>query len=147
MPPIKKIIYSFLFLFSLSLIGQNNDSKKDYRIEIMTIEKKTKDTIIGSFFEIYSGNKRIKAECCTNFDGIDIFTLNPKDIVKNRIDIKVYGLKCKPYKKKFSIKDDLKTTIYLKYGKTDYNNPKEDFDRMYKKLKIQPEPIECGTVE
>ena len=35
--------------------------------EIMTIEKKTKDTIIGSFFEIYSGNKRIKAECCTNF--------------------------------------------------------------------------------
>jgi len=140
----KKIIYILPLLFSLSIIGQTENSKKKFRIELLTIEKKTKDTLIGSFTEIYSGHKRIKAKCCTDFDGIDIFYIDTKDIVDNSIYMKIYGRKCKPYKKKFSIKDDLKTTVYLKYGKTEYNTKIKDFEMMFKKLNIETDSFNCG---
>ncbi|RDI54796.1 hypothetical protein [Flavobacterium glaciei] len=83
----KKIIYILFLLFSLSIIGQTENLKKNFRVDLLTVEKNTKDTLIGTFTEIYSGNKRIEAKCCTNFDGIDIFYINPKDIVDNRIYI------------------------------------------------------------
>ena len=142
-----KIIYIVFILFSLSIIGQTENIKKDFRVDLLTIEKNTRDTLIGTFTEIYSGNKRIKAECCTDFDGIDIFYINPKDIVDNRIYMKFYGRKCKPYKKKFIIRGDLKTTIYLKYGKTEYNSKIEDFEMMFKKLNIEYDTFKCGTID
>ncbi len=143
----KNIIYILFLLFSLSIIGQTENIKKDFRVDLLTIEKNTRDTLIGTFTEIYSGNKRIKAECCTDFDGIDIFYINPKDIVDNRIYMKFYGRKCKPYKKKFIIRGDLKTTIYLKYGKTEYNTKIKDFEMMFKKLNIEYDTFRCGTVD
>ena len=103
----KKIIYTLFAIFSLSMFGQTENFKRDFRVDLLTIEKKTKDTLIGTFTEVYSGNKRIKAKCCSDFDGIDIFYLNPQDIVDNTIYMKFYARKCKPYKKKFIIKSDL----------------------------------------
>lgn len=133
----KKIIYILSLLVSLSMLGQTENYKKDFRIDLLTIEKNTKDTLIGTFTEVYSGNKKIKARCCSDFDGIDIFYINPLDIVDNTIYMKFYARNCKPSKKKFIIKGDLKTTIYLKYGKTEYTKI-EDFEMMSKKLNIEP---------
>ncbi|MFH6971742.1 hypothetical protein [Flavobacterium petrolei] len=143
----KNIIYTLFVLFSLSIFGQTEKFKKDFRVDLLTIEKNTKDTLIGTFTEVYSGNKRIQAKCCSDFDGIDIFYLNPQDIVDNTIYMKFYARKCKPYKKKFIIKSDLKTTIYLKYGKTDYNTKTDDFLMMFKKLNIEMDTFKCGTVD
>ena len=143
----KNIIYTLFVLFSLSIFGQAEKFKKDFRVDLLTIEKNTKDTLIGTFTEVYSGNKRIQAKCCSDFDGIDIFYLNPQDIVDNTIYMKFYARKCKPYKKKFIIKSDLKTTIYLSYGKTDYNTKIDDFRMMFKKLNIERDTFKCGTVD
>ena len=143
----KNIIYTLFVLFSLSIFGQTEKFKKDFRVDLLTIEKNTKDTLIGTFTEVYSGNKRIQAKCCSDFDGIDIFYLNPKDIVDNTIYMKFYARKCKPFKKKFIIKSDLKTTIYLSYGKTDYNTKIDDFLMMFKKLNIEMDTFKCGTVD
>lgn len=143
----KNIIYILFVLFSLSIFGQAEKFKKDFRVDLLTIEKNTKDTLIGTFTEVYSGNKRIQAKCCSDFDGIDIFYLNPQDIVDNTIYMKFYARKCKPFKKKFIIKSDLKTTIYLSYGKTDYNTKIDDFRMMFKKLNIERDTFKCGTVD
>ncbi|PRZ23937.1 hypothetical protein [Flavobacterium granuli] len=143
----KNTIYTLFVLFSLSIFGQTEKFKKDFRIDLLTIEKNTKDTLIGTFTEVYSGNKRIQAKCCSDFNGIDIFYLNPKDIVDNTIYMKFYARKCKPFKKKFIIKSDLKTTIYLSYGKTDYNTKKDDFLMMFKMLNIERDTFKCGTVD
>lgn len=143
----KNIIYTLFVLFSLSIFGQTEKFKRDFRVDLLTIEKNTKDTLIGTFTEVYSGNKRIQAKCCSDFDGIDIFYLNPQDIVDNTIYMKFYARKCKPYKKKFIIKSDFKTTIYLKYGKTDYNTKIDDFLMMFKKLNIEMDTFKYGTVD
>jgi hypothetical protein len=143
----KNIIYTLFVLFTLSIFGQAEKFKKDFRVDLLTIEKNTKDTLIGTFTEVYSGNKRIQAKCCSDFDGIDIFYLHPQDIVDNTIYMKFYARKCKPYKKKFIIKSDLKTTIYLSYGKTDYNTKIDDFRMMFKKLNIERDTFKCGTVD
>lgn len=143
----KKLLYLFTLIFSFSLIGQNKALDKYFTIDLVTIEKNTKDTLVGSFTEVYSGQKRINASCCTNFDGIHIFYLKQRDIVDNTIYIKIYGQNCKPYMKKFSIKSDLKKVIYLEYGKTDYNNKDKDFNMMFEKLNIKPDSFECGTTE
>ncbi|MEZ7504436.1 hypothetical protein [Flavobacterium sp. Arc2] len=143
----KNVIYILFLLLSLSIIGQTKNIKKNFRVELLTIEKKTKDTLIGTFTEIYSGNKRIEAKCCTDFYGVDIFYIDPEKIVDNRIYMKFYGRRCKTYKKKFIIKGDLKATIYLKYGKTLYNSKIEDFEMMFKKLKIEPYTFKCGTID
>ncbi len=143
----KNIIYTLFVLFSLSIFGQTEKFKKNFRVDLLTIEKNTKDTLIGTFTEVYSGNKRIQAKCCSDFDGIDIFYLNPQDIVDNTIYMKFYARKCKPFKKKFIIKSDLKTTIYLSYGKTDYNTKIDDFLMMFKKLNIEMDTFKCGTVD
>ena len=133
----RKIIYLLLILFSLSMFGQTENFKKDFRVDLLVVEKNTKDTLIGTFTEVYSGNKRILATCCSDFNGIDIFYVKSQDIVNNIIHMKFYGRGCKPVRKKFKIKNDLKTTIYLEYGKTEYNTKTEDFNMMFKKLNIK----------
>ena len=55
-------------------------------------------------------------------------------------------MKCKPFKKKFRVKQDIKTTIYLKYGKTDYNKITDD-EWMRKKLNIEYEIVRCGFID
>jgi hypothetical protein len=47
---------------------------------LLTIEKNTKDTLIGTLLKIILEIKRVQAKCCSDFDGIDIFLLNPQDI-------------------------------------------------------------------
>jgi hypothetical protein len=143
----KNIIYILFLLFSLSVIGQTENIKNEFRVDLLTIEKNTKDTLTGTFTEVYSGNKRIEAKCCTDFNGIDIFYIDPKEIIDNSIDMKFYGRRCKTYKKKFIITGDLKATIYLEYGKTEYNTKIEDFEMMFKKLNIEHDTFKCGTID
>lgn len=80
------------------------------------------------------------------FNGVEILSLNQNDIVDNKIVMKIYGMKCKPIKKKFIVNEDVNTTIYLKYGKTDYNKV-TDYDWMRKKLNIEYEIVKCGFVD
>ncbi|OAB31299.1 hypothetical protein SAMN05444395_101745 [Flavobacterium fryxellicola] len=59
--------------------------------------------------------------------------------------MKFYGRGCKPYTKKLTIKSDLKITVFLKYGKTEYNTKIEDFELMFKKLNVQHFTAKCGS--
>ena len=142
----KTILSLLIIIITVNAVGQNIDSKKDIVFRYLAVEKNTKDTLIGAFTEVFSGNKRIKAKCCTDFDGLERFTLNVNDIVDNKIVMKIYGMKCKPFKKRFIVNGDVKTTIYLKYGKTDYNKV-TDYDWMRKKLNIEYEIVKCGFVD
>ena len=135
-----------LLIITINAVGQNIDSKKDIVFRYLAVEKNTKDTLIGAFTEVFSGNKRIKAKCCTDFNGVEILSLNQNDIVDNKIVMKIYGMKCKPIKKKFIVNENVNTTIYLKYGKTDYNKV-TDYDWMRKKLNIEYEIVKCGFVD
>lgn len=135
----------FILFFSFSLYSQNSDSKEDFRIDLFTIEKKTKDTLAGSIIEVYSGKNRIETDI-TDFDGISIFFLKPQDIINNEIHLKIYGRKCKFFEKKFSLTNDLNINIYLEYGITKYNRP-DQISEMYKKLKIKPREFLCGTID
>jgi hypothetical protein len=136
----KTILSLLIIIITVNAVGQNIDSKKDIVFRYLAVEINTKDTLIGAFTEVFSGNKRILAKCCTDFNGVEILSLNQNDIVDNKIVMKVYGMKCKPIKKKFIVNGDVNTTIYLKYGKTDYNK-KTDYDWMRKKLNIEYEIV------
>jgi hypothetical protein len=142
----KTILSLLIIIIAVNAVGQNIDSKKDIVFRYLAVEINTKDTLIGAFTEVFSGNKRILAKCCTDFNGVEILSLNQNDIVDNKIVMKVYGMKCKPIKKKFIVNGDVNTTIYLKYGKTDYNK-KTDYDWMRKKLNIECEIIKCGFID
>ncbi len=50
----------FVILFSIQTNGQNSTKKKQFRIDLLTVEKTTNDTIISSIIEIYSGEKESK---------------------------------------------------------------------------------------
>jgi hypothetical protein len=104
----------------------------------LTIEKTTKDTLIGSIIEVFSGKKRIETDI-TDFDGISIFYLNSKNIINNKILIKIHGMKCSVFEKEYELTDDLNAKIYLEYGKSEYTNPNQ-LSEMYKKLNIKPKP-------
>ena len=136
----KTILSLLILIITINAVGQNIGSKNDIKFQYLAVEKNTKDTLIGAFTEVFSGNKRILAKCCTDFDGLERFTLNANDIVDNKIIMKIYGMKCKPFKKKFILNGDVKTVIYLKYGKTDYNKITDD-DWMRKKLNIKYEIV------
>ncbi len=45
----KNIIYILFLLFSLSVIGQTENIKNEFRVDLLTIEKNTKDTLTGTF--------------------------------------------------------------------------------------------------
>jgi hypothetical protein len=136
----KTILSLLILIITVNAVGQNIDSKKYIDFRYLAVEKNTKDTLIGAFTEIFSGNKRILAKCCTDFNGVEILSLNQNDIVDNKIVMKIYGMKCKPIKKKFIVNGDVNTTIYLKYGKTDYNKITDD-EWMRKKLNIKYEIV------
>ncbi|MCX2839837.1 hypothetical protein OQ279_17055 [Salinimicrobium sp. MT39] len=141
----KNFSYILFFLLCIQVNGQNPPDRKQFKVDLLTIEKKSKDTLAGSIIEIYSGGKRIETDI-TDFDGISIFYLNESDIVDKKIRLKIYGLKCKFYESTFSIKEDLKKTIYLQYGQTEYNDPHQ-IHKMYEKLNIKPKEFHCGTID
>jgi hypothetical protein len=127
--------------------GQNvTFNKDDIYLELLFIEEKTKDSLPLSIVEIYSGGKRIDAGM-SDYQGICFLVLEKEDVVNGKINLKVYGLKCKPHKQKMSLYEGLNTTIKLKYGKTEYNS-RDDQLYMMKKLNFpDPEPWRCGTVD
>ena len=141
----KNLNYILLFLLCIQVNGQNLPDRKQLRVDLLTIEKNIKDTLAGSVIEIYSGGKRIETDI-TDFDGISIFYLNVADIADKEIRLKIYGLRCKLYESTLTINEDLKKTIYLQYGETDYTSPHQ-LSEMYKKLDIQPKEFHCGTVD
>lgn len=134
----KYLIYTIIILFSIKTNGQNSTEKKQFRVDLLTIEKTAKDTLIGSIIEVFSGKKRIETDI-TDFDGISIFYLNSKNIINNKIQIKIHGMKCSVLEKEYELTDDLNTKIYLEYGESEYTNPNQ-LSAMYKKLNIKPKP-------
>ncbi|ALM20536.1 hypothetical protein AAT17_04435 [Nonlabens sp. MIC269] len=141
----KHLIYIFIILFTIQTSGQDSTEKKQFRVDLLTVEKTTKDTIISSIVEIYSGEKRIKTDI-SDFDGISIFFIKSKDIVNDKIRLKIYGPKCSIFEKEYTLKDDLNTTINLEYGETEYTHHSQTME-MYKKLNIKPKIFECGYEE
>ncbi|MEH1008367.1 hypothetical protein VDP25_11525 [Winogradskyella sp. ECml5-4] len=65
----KHLIYIIIVLFSIQTNGQESTEKKQFRVDLLTIEKNTKDTLVGSIIEVFSGEKRIETDM-TDFDGI-----------------------------------------------------------------------------
>ena len=141
----KHLIYIIIILFSIQTNGQNSAEKKQFRIDLLTLEKNSKDTLIGSIIEVFSGEKRIETSI-SDFDGISIFFLKSEDIINNKIRFKIHGMKCSLFEKEYELKDDLNIEIYLEYGKSEYTNPNQ-LSEMYKKLNIKPKMFECGFEE
>ncbi len=84
----KHLIYIIIILFSIQTNGQNSSEIKKFRIDLLTVEKTTNDTIISSIIEIYSGGKRIETDI-SDFDGISIFHINSKDVIDHKIRLKI----------------------------------------------------------
>lgn len=69
----KTILSLLIIIITVNAVGQNIDSKKDIVFRYLAVEKNTKDTLIGAFTEVFSGNKRIKAKCCTDLMGLKFY--------------------------------------------------------------------------
>ena len=95
----KHLIYIICILISIQAIGQVSAEKKKFQIDLFTYEKTSNDTIRSSIIEIFSGNKRIET-AISDFDGISIFFLKSKDIIDEKIELKVYGPKCEIFENK-----------------------------------------------
>ena len=133
-------------MLSFSTYGQNTILESKYKVELKFIEKDTKELLPSSIIEIFSGKKRIAAGI-SDYTGTQYFYLKSNEIKNHKITLRVYGLKCKPYEHTFSINKNLKSTIFLEYGKTDFNDRK-DLPKFIKKLYFPiPEPSKCGTID
>ena len=130
----KHLIYIIIILFSIQTNGQNSTDKKEFRIDLLTVEKTSKDTIISAIIETYSGGKRIQA-AVSDFDGISIFNIDSENIVDNKIRFKIYGPKCRLFEKEYNLTVDLNTQINLEYGETEYTHYTQ-MSKMLDKLKI-----------
>lgn len=139
---IKQLIYTVIIFFSIQTNGQNSTERKRYKVDLLTLEKKTKDTLIGSIIEVFSGEKRIETDI-TDFDGLSIFHLNSKDIINSKVRLKIHGMKCVQFEKEYKLTDDLNTTILLEYGESEYTKF-EQLTEIYKKLNIEPKTFTCG---
>ena len=106
-------------------------------MDLLTIERSTNDTIKAAIVETYSGGKRIHAGV-SDFDGISIFFISAKDIVNDKISLKIYGPKCNIFEKEYTIKTDLNTKIKLVYGKSEYTHYTQ-MSKMLRKLNIRLE--------
>ena len=135
----KHIVYIFILLFSVQMNGQNSIAEKKIKVELLTLEKTSNDTIISSIVETYSGGKRIQT-AVSDFDGISIFSVNTKDILNDKIRLKIYGPKCSVFEKEYNFKTDLITEIKLEYGESTYTHYTQ-MRKMLRKLNIQ---IEIG---
>ncbi len=111
----------------------------------MTIEKNSKDTLVGSIIEVFSGKKRIETDI-TDFDGISIFFLKTNSIVNNKIRLKIHGLNCSIFEKEYELSNDLNTKVYLEYGESEYTN-RNQISEMRKKLDIKLKLLECKVEE
>ena len=141
----KHLIYIIIALFSIQTNGQDSTEKKQFRVDLLTIEKNTKDTFVGSIIEVFSGEKRIETDM-TDFDGISIFFLKSHDIVNNKIRLKIHGLKCSIFEKEYELSNDLNTKVYLEYGESEYTN-RNQISEMRKKLDIKLKLFECKVEE
>jgi hypothetical protein len=141
----KRLFYITIILFSIQTNGQNSSVKKQFRIDLLTLESNTKDTLAGSIIEVFSGKKRIETDI-SDFDGISIFFLKSDDITNNKVRLKIHGMKCSVFEMEYELTKDLNTKIYLEYGESEYTNPNQ-LSEMYKKLNIKPKMFECGYEE
>ncbi len=139
----KNLIYIILFVFSVQTNAQKSSEKKKFRIELLTYEKTSNDTISISIIEVYSGGKRIETSI-SGFDGISIFYINSEEVVDHKINLKIYGPKCSIFEKEYNLTDDLNTKINLEYGDTEYTHHNQRF-KMHKKLNIELKysEVEC----
>lgn len=117
----KYLIYIAIILFTVQMNGQNTTEKRNYTIKLLTVEKTNNDTIIGAIIEAYTGGKRIQADV-SDFFGNTIFILDSKNIVDNKIRLKIYGPRCSIYEKEYYLTENLDTKINLEYGETEYNH-------------------------
>ncbi|WP_298426906.1 hypothetical protein [uncultured Kordia sp.] len=141
----KHLIYIIIILFSIQTNGQNSTEKNQFRVDLLTVEKHTKDTLIGSIVEVFSGERRIETSI-SDFDGISIFFLKSKDIANDKIRLKIHGMNCSEFEMEYELNNDLNTKIYLEYGESEYTN-RNQLIEMYKKFDIQPKMFECQVIE
>lgn len=142
----KDIIYIIAFLFFIHSNGQNKSLKDKFRVDLLIIEKTTKDTLVSSIIEVFSGGKRIETNI-SDFDGISVFGINSKEVVNNKILLRVHGVKCSVFEKEYELIEDMHTRVYLEYGNSDYSH-RNQLSKMYKILNIEPKVYEeCGFEE
>jgi hypothetical protein len=142
----KHIIYILFLIIGISTYGQNTSFEEKYKVEFKFVQKETKELLPGSIIEIFSGNERIDVGI-SDFSGNQYFYLKKSEIKQDKIVIKVYGIKCKTLKQKLILKNNMKKTIFLKYGETEYVNHR-DIGEFIKKLNFpKPESFLCGTID
>ena len=117
----KRIIYILILLLTIQMHGQDSNEKKKFKVELLTVEKTSNDTIISTIIETYSDGKRIKA-AMSDFDGISVFFIDSKDVVDDKILLKLHGPKCSILEKEYNLTDDINTKIDLEYGETEYTH-------------------------
>jgi len=114
-----KIIVVLILLCSISLNAQSSiKDEKTIDITFKTIEKYTKDEIIYSSSEILSNGKIIGA-VRSDLDGFTWFSIDQKEIIDNKITLKIVAIKCKPFEKEYVIDRDTHLIIDLEYGETE----------------------------
>ncbi|OEI79888.1 hypothetical protein AST99_11400 [Formosa algae] len=92
----KHLIYIFILLFFIQSNGQNTSETSFLRLDLLILEKTTKDTLVASIVELYSGEQKIETDL-SDLVGKSILIVNSKDIIDNKILLKIYGRKCKPF--------------------------------------------------
>ena len=142
----KNIIYIILLIVGIFTYDQNTSFEDKYKVEFKFVQEETKELLPESIIEIFSGNERIDVGI-SDFSGNQYFYLKKRRIKHNTINIKVYGIKCKVHKQKLIFKNNLKKTIFLKYGETEYVNRKNSGEFIKKLNFPEPEPFLCGTIE
>ncbi|TVZ52191.1 hypothetical protein [Dokdonia sp. Hel_I_53] len=142
-----KNVFYFLFLIvGISTYGQNTSFEDKYKVEFKFVQEETKEVLLGSIIEIFSGNEGIDVGI-SDFSGNINFYLKKRKIKHNKIKIKVYGIKCMVHEQKLILKNNLKKTVFLKYGETEYTNRKK-LGEFIKKLNFaEPDPFLCGTID
>ena len=138
----KHLTFLLLLLISCHAAGQDMPKKEQYLLKVWTLEKQTQDTLRTSILEVFSGERRI-ATGMTSFAGEAGLSIPVKDIVDDRIRIKVHGLKCRVLEKTFAISSDMTVRLYPEYGETDYTHPNQSLAKK-RKLKIKLIVHECN---
>lgn len=142
----RRILYLLCMLLGTSAFAQTAKFERKLEFVFTILQKETKTLMPGSIVEVFSGDKRIDVGI-SDYSGRQFAYLNPKDIIDNKILIKVYGIKCKPHEQTMIVKQDLAKTIYLSYGNTEYTKA-SDIGKLMKKFNFPaPPPFFCGTVD
>ncbi|MCL9804212.1 hypothetical protein NAT51_01655 [Flavobacterium amniphilum] len=140
----------YISLLAIILVGfrldaQVADSGKMITIGFQTVGEKTNGTIPGSIIEVLSDKKRI-GWTETNYDGIARIRICSKKITDGKITVNVFGMRCKVFRKEYTVSSDAMFKIQLEDGETKYRTID---DKMYilQQLNVAPCSVEMTEVD